>query len=109
MHMECGRQEGRRPLGRPIRSWEDIIKMDLRKVGYDCNLAHDRDRWRAYVRAEMNLQFLKRLLNMLYHMMKNEWNRGKFSPAMGFEPGFSALRADALSTKPHRIPIPMSD
>ncbi|KAJ4445314.1 hypothetical protein ANN_07119 [Periplaneta americana] len=30
--------------------------------------------------------------------------RRKFSPAPRFEPGFSALRADALSTKPHRIP-----
>ncbi|KAJ4442178.1 hypothetical protein ANN_12044 [Periplaneta americana] len=29
--------------------------------------------------------------------------REKFSPAPGFEPGFSALRADALSTKPRRI------
>ncbi|KAJ4447142.1 hypothetical protein ANN_09143 [Periplaneta americana] len=29
--------------------------------------------------------------------------RRKFSPAPGFEPGFSALRADALSTKPRRI------
>ncbi|KAJ4432571.1 hypothetical protein ANN_21194 [Periplaneta americana] len=35
--------------------------------------------------------------------------RRKISPAPGFEPGFSALRADALSTKPHRIPIAVSD
>ncbi|KAJ4443818.1 hypothetical protein ANN_05604 [Periplaneta americana] len=37
--------------------------MDLREVGYDdrdwLNLAQDRDRWRAYVRAAMNLRFLK--------------------------------------------------
>ncbi|KAJ4435493.1 hypothetical protein ANN_18109 [Periplaneta americana] len=44
-----------------------------------------------------------------HHMMKDEWNGEKFSPALGFEPGFSALRADALSIKPHRILIPMSD
>jgi hypothetical protein len=25
--------EGRRPLGRPRRRWEDNIKMDLREVG----------------------------------------------------------------------------
>ncbi|KAJ4436798.1 hypothetical protein ANN_16930 [Periplaneta americana] len=47
-----GRPEGKRPLGRPRRRWEDNIKMDLRKVGYDdrdwLNLAQDRDRWRAY-------------------------------------------------------------
>ncbi|KAJ4440720.1 hypothetical protein ANN_08868 [Periplaneta americana] len=50
-----GRPEGKRPLGRPRRRWEDNIKMDLREVGYDdrdcINLAQDRDRWRAYVRA----------------------------------------------------------
>ncbi|KAJ4446961.1 hypothetical protein ANN_13663 [Periplaneta americana] len=39
-----------------------------------------------------------------YHTMKEQWNGEKYSPAPGFEPGFSALRADALSTKPHRIP-----
>ncbi|KAJ4442298.1 hypothetical protein ANN_12166 [Periplaneta americana] len=55
-----GRPEGKRPLGRPRRRWEDNIKMDLRVVGYDdrhwINLAQDRDRWRAYVRAAMNLR-----------------------------------------------------
>ncbi|KAJ4428825.1 hypothetical protein ANN_25818 [Periplaneta americana] len=55
-----GRPEGKRPLGRPRRRWEDNIKMDLREVGYDdrdwINLAHDRDRWLAYVRAAMNLR-----------------------------------------------------
>ena len=54
-----GRPEGKRPLGRPRRRWEDNIKMDLREVGYDdrdwINLAQDRDRWRAYMRAAMNL------------------------------------------------------
>ncbi|KAJ4442599.1 hypothetical protein ANN_04188 [Periplaneta americana] len=44
-----------------------------------------------------------------YHMMKDQWSGEKFSPAPEFEPGFSALRADALSTKPHRITIPMPD
>ncbi|KAJ4452129.1 hypothetical protein ANN_03647 [Periplaneta americana] len=55
-----GRLKGKRPLGRPRRRWEDNIKMDLREVGYDdrdwINLAQDRDRWRAYVRAAMNLR-----------------------------------------------------
>ncbi|KAJ4435130.1 hypothetical protein ANN_23706 [Periplaneta americana] len=58
-----GRPEGKKPLGRPRRRWEDNIKMDLREVGYDdrdwINLAQDRDRWRAYVRAAMNLQMEK--------------------------------------------------
>ena len=51
--------EGKRPLGRPRRRWEDNIKMDLREVGCDLRdwiaLAEDRDQWRAYVRAVMNL------------------------------------------------------
>ncbi|KAJ4447047.1 hypothetical protein ANN_09036 [Periplaneta americana] len=55
-----GRPKGKRPLGRPRRRWEDNIEMDLRKVGYDdrewINLAQDRDQWRAYVRAAMNLR-----------------------------------------------------
>ncbi|KAJ4448643.1 hypothetical protein ANN_00033 [Periplaneta americana] len=55
-----GRLEGKRPLGRPRRRWEDNIKMYLREVGYDdrdwINLAQDRDCWRAYVRAAMNLR-----------------------------------------------------
>ncbi|KAJ4448683.1 hypothetical protein ANN_00073 [Periplaneta americana] len=56
-----GRPEGKRPLRRPRRRWEDNIKMDLREVGYNdrewINLAQDRDRWRAYVRAAMNLRY----------------------------------------------------
>jgi hypothetical protein len=52
--------EGRRPLGRPRRRWEDNIKMDLREVGWGgmdwINLAQNRDRWRASVNAVMNLR-----------------------------------------------------
>jgi hypothetical protein len=29
-----GKPEGRRPLGRPRRRWEDNIKMDLREMGF---------------------------------------------------------------------------
>jgi hypothetical protein len=29
-----GRPEGRRPLGRPRRRWEDNIKLDLREIGF---------------------------------------------------------------------------
>jgi len=42
-----GRPEGRRPLGRPKRRWEDNIKMDLQKVGWGMDwikLAQDSDR-----------------------------------------------------------------
>jgi hypothetical protein len=41
-----GRPEGKRPLGRPRRRWEDNIKMDLREIGIDganwIQLAQDR-------------------------------------------------------------------
>ncbi|KAJ4433939.1 hypothetical protein ANN_16258 [Periplaneta americana] len=61
--VSVGRPEGKRPLGRPRRRWEGNIKMDLREVGYDhrdwINLAQDRDRWQAYVRAAMNLRVQK--------------------------------------------------
>ena len=55
-----GKPEGKRPLGRPRRRWEDSIKMDLQKVGRGCGdrmeLAHDRDRWRALVSTVMNFR-----------------------------------------------------
>jgi hypothetical protein len=55
-----GRPEGRRPLGRPRRRWEDNIKMDLREMGFGdvdwIQWAQDRDRWRALVNMVMNLR-----------------------------------------------------
>ena len=52
--------EGKRPLGRPIRRWEDNIKMDLEAVGRGCGdwmgLAQNRDRWRAFVSMVMNFR-----------------------------------------------------
>jgi len=54
-----GKPEGKRPLGRPRRRWEDNIKMDLREVGgggYWMELAQDRDRCRALVNMVMNLR-----------------------------------------------------
>jgi hypothetical protein len=48
-----GKPEGKRPLGRPRRRWEDNIKMNLQEVGGGrgdwMELAEDRDRWRALV------------------------------------------------------------
>jgi len=54
-----GKPEGKRPLGRRRRRWEDNIKMDLREVGGGGDwmvLAHDRDRWRALVNKVMNFR-----------------------------------------------------
>ena len=52
-----GKPEGKRPLRRPRRRWEDNIKVDLREVGGGCGdwmeLARDRERWRALVSTLM--------------------------------------------------------
>jgi hypothetical protein len=57
-----GKPDGKRPLERPRRRWEDGIKMDLREISWGgglewIHLAQDMDRWRAVVNAVMNLQF----------------------------------------------------
>jgi hypothetical protein len=55
-----GKPEGKRPLGRPRRRWEDTIKMGLQDVGGGygdwMELAQDRERWRAFVSAVMNFR-----------------------------------------------------
>jgi hypothetical protein len=55
-----GKPEGKRPLGRPRRRWEDNINMDLGEIGIDganwIRLAQDRVHWRAFVNTEMNLR-----------------------------------------------------
>jgi hypothetical protein len=57
-----GKPEGKRPLGRPRRRWEDGIRMDLREIGLKgvdwIRLSQDRDRWRAVVSALTNLRVL---------------------------------------------------
>jgi hypothetical protein len=55
-----GKPEGKRPLGRPRRTWIDNIKMDLLEIGLSVvdwiGLAQDTYRWRALVNAVMNLR-----------------------------------------------------
>jgi hypothetical protein len=55
-----GKSGGYRPLARPMRRWEYDIKMDLQEMGCGCvdgiELAQDRDRWRAFLTAAMNLR-----------------------------------------------------
>ena len=55
-----GTPEGKRPLGRSGQRLEDNIKMDLREAGFGgmdwIELAQHRDRWRARVKAVMNLR-----------------------------------------------------
>ena len=69
-----GKLEGKRPLGRPRRRWVNNIRMDLQEVGIWTGLdwtgldwtglAQDRDRWRTFVSAVMNL--------------RAPWNAGNF-------------------------------
>jgi hypothetical protein len=56
-----GRSEGKRPLGRPRRRWEDNIKMDLREIWINganwIQLSQNRVQWRAFVNTVMKLRF----------------------------------------------------
>jgi hypothetical protein len=58
--VSVGKPEGKRPLGRPRRRWEDNTKMGHQGVG--CwvmnwiELAQDRDRWWAFMNGAMNLR-----------------------------------------------------
>jgi hypothetical protein len=55
-----GKPEGRRPLGRPRRRWDDNIKMYLGEIGFGdvdwIHLVQDRDRWRALGNIVMSLR-----------------------------------------------------
>jgi hypothetical protein len=57
-----GRPEGKIPLGRPTRRWEDNIKLDLTKIRIDganwIRLAQDRVQWRDFVNMVMNFRVL---------------------------------------------------
>ena len=58
-----GKPEGKRPLGRPTRRWEDNIRIDLQEVGGNCGdwmeLAQDRNRRRAVVGTVRNFRVPK--------------------------------------------------
>jgi hypothetical protein len=53
-----GRPEGKNPLRRRRRRWEDDIRIDLREIGWSgmewIDLAQVRDQWRALVKPVMN-------------------------------------------------------
>ena len=54
-----GKTDGKRPLGRLRRRWENNIEMNLQAVGWENGLhdvAQDRDRWRVLVNLVMNLR-----------------------------------------------------
>ena len=51
---------GKRPFGRPRRRWEEYIRMDLEEIGVNAgnwvDSARDRNYWRAFVNAALNLR-----------------------------------------------------
>jgi hypothetical protein len=55
-----GKPEGKRPLGRPLRRWEDNIKMDFREIGWGgmdlIDLAQDTDQRKALLIMVMNFR-----------------------------------------------------
>ena len=55
-----GKPTGKRPLGRPMRRWEDNIRMDLEEIGINAgnwvDSAQDRIYWRGLVNAALNLR-----------------------------------------------------
>jgi hypothetical protein len=55
-----GKLEGKRPMGRRGRRWEDNINMDHQELGGGCGdwmeVAQDRDRWRTLLSAVMNFR-----------------------------------------------------
>ena len=57
-----GKPTGKRPLGRPRRKWEDIIRMYLEEIGINAGnwvaSTQNRNYWRALVNAALNLRVL---------------------------------------------------
>jgi hypothetical protein len=51
-----GKPEGKRPLGRTRRRWEDVIRINLGEIGL--GVGQDRSQWQAVVNAAMNLRVL---------------------------------------------------
>jgi hypothetical protein len=71
-----GGTEGKRPLGRPRRRWEDNIKMDLREIGIDganwIQLAQDRVQWCDFLNTMMNLRDPKRKQDFFFFLSDNQ-------------------------------------
>jgi hypothetical protein len=64
-----GKFKGKEPLGRPRHKTVDDIKMDVKETGLEntnwINLAQDKGKWRALVRAVTNIPVLYYEWNLL--------------------------------------------
>jgi hypothetical protein len=64
-----GKSEGKRPLRRPRRRWENNIRMDLKKIVWEgvdsMHLAQNRDQWQALVNTVMNFRVPQKAENFL--------------------------------------------
>jgi hypothetical protein len=64
-----GKPEGKRPLVRPRRRWEDGVKMDLGEIGWGgvewIHLAQDRDHWQAVMNAVITFRFWRHRVSWL--------------------------------------------
>jgi hypothetical protein len=74
-----GNSEGKRPLGRPRRRWEDNIKMYFRQIGWGgmdwIYLARDMDHWWALVNTVVNLQVPKNVGKFLSSCTTGDFSR----------------------------------
>jgi len=68
-NIPVAKAEGKRSCGTGRRRWEDNIRMDLRKIGWEgvdwINLAQDRNQWRSVVNTVMNLRVSQKASNFL--------------------------------------------
>ena len=57
------RVEGRRPVGRPRRTWLESVEADMAELEIDKEDAHDRRKWRKNVRKRKSNTIGKRTIN----------------------------------------------
>jgi hypothetical protein len=74
-----GKPEGRRPLGRPRRRWEDNIKMDLQEIGHRgknwIEVTQERDKCRVRANAAMNFWVPSNAGNFLTSFKPDSFSR----------------------------------